>query len=133
MQNLTVLLQKQTETRLAVTKFLYTAGTNVALYNATRDQKYRRFEDNLEIAINKQIQPFTASEVIDEIGFETTPTLEIVDKYYPSLNTVFKGDKKALEAFFLWAGTQGGQAALDKLGIGKVRKAIEASFVMRNQ
>lgn len=118
--------------RLEVSKFLYRAGTNVALYNATKHPKYSKFRDNLEAAIQQQISVFVDEAKISEIGFDTTPSLEIVNKYFPSLDTVYPKGREGIDAVYIWAGTQGGQAALDKLGIGKVRKAIEATFVLRN-
>lgn len=131
MLNLTELLSQPTNVRLAVNKFLYKAGTNVALYNATRHPRYRRFQDKTEQTILEQIATFIDPAKITEIGFDTTPSLDIINKYFTSFGELY-GDKQ-LSSIYVWAGTQGGQAGLDKLGIGKVQKAIEAKFVMRNQ
>jgi SPP1 gp7 family putative phage head morphogenesis protein len=106
-------------TRLAIEKFVYKKGYNVALFNAENSKFYKAFQKDIAISIQGQI------------GFVAD-----YKTHLPLLMSLAKADSGPLanqvgvliaqktlandidlQAFLVWAGTQGGQAALDKAGI----------------
>lgn len=107
-------------TRLRIEKFVYKKGTNVALYHAEHSDRYIEFQDQVESGLNAQIKYVTNDEHMDSLMMlskKVTPTVELLAQIGSIIS------KKPLSAFidlatYLgWAGEQGGQAAIDKLGV----------------
>lgn len=109
-------------TRLQIEKFVYQKGTNVALYNAEHSKVYQRFQAGLEIALMGQIRYVadykTHLPLLMSLAKGSVSPLE--DQVGILLATVQLENEVELSAYLVWAGTQGGQAALDKMGISGI-------------
>ena len=108
--------------RLRLEKFVYDKGTNVALYNAEHHKIYREFEARLYRALLKQIITIARNDnFIDSIlllSKAATPAAEQQVSVF--LGAVALTDEVDVSAYLVWAGEQGGQAALDKLAINGI-------------
>lgn len=104
---------------LRIEKSLYKKGINVALHHAERTKTYRKFLESAGEAITRQIM------VVAKDHKKIDSLLLLAKAENPGLLTqigVFLEDHSFgkeinLTAFLTWGGTQGGQAALDKLNI----------------
>lgn len=119
--------------RQRIEKFVYAKGTNVALYNAERADKYQKFERSIFRALNRQIadiakDPNRIDTMIllakqDDIDLRKLDVKNIAPQLLAEVSHAFQdslGKLVNVAAYLYWAGEQGGQAALDKLGIGGV-------------
>jgi SPP1 gp7 family putative phage head morphogenesis protein len=108
-------------TRLRIEKFIYKKGTNVALYNVEHSKRYKNFQKLVYAALYKQIKTIANYK-------DTLPLLvslakaqgireELLSQVSVLVNTNTIANSIDLKAYLVWAGTQGGQAGLDKLGI----------------
>lgn len=106
-------------TRLSIEKFVYEKGTNVALYNVEHSKKYKSFQKAVERSLMGQIKYIADYK-------DTLPLLmslakaasePLINQVSVLLAQVSLGNDIDLKAYLVWAGTQGGQAGLDKLGI----------------
>ena len=134
MQNLTrSLIANPAQVRVALANYFYkSAKTNIALYNFEHTPTYRTFKADVKNTIVRQVTTYSEPRLVSEIGFFSTPTKQIVSKYFKPFITVFPGGKQAINKFYLRAATAGGQAALDKIEALKPTKAVEAGFNIDN-
>lgn len=106
-------------TRLQIEKFAYDKGTNVALYYAEQNPVYKKFQATVEKAILKQIK--SIAEYKETLPFlmslAKTSTGPLGDQIGILLATRRLSNDVNLAAYLVWAGTQGGQSAIDKLGL----------------
>jgi SPP1 gp7 family putative phage head morphogenesis protein len=114
-------------TRLTIEKYVYSKGTNVALYNAEHSKPYIAFQKKLNKALYDQIT-FVADykthlPLLMSLAKADDPLSNQVGALVAQVTLSNDID---LAAYLVWAGDQGGQAALDKLGINAV-------FGMKNQ
>lgn len=104
----------------SIEKFAYEKGTNVALYNAERSDKYQAFRRRCEKILYQQVRECATlrnMQMAQAFGKGITETL--IGFVSGLLETLTFG-KVNLEAHLYWSGEQGGQAALDKLNIDAV-------------
>lgn len=106
-------------------KFFYSTGTNVAFYNASRSPKYRKFREESERAIFKQISPFFEEKNVKAVQDRVPQDLQkitdvfldvIVSTLLVSFVDLMDGSQ-IIDKFLLWAGNNGGQASFDKANI----------------
>lgn len=109
-------------TRLSIEKFVYEKGTNVALYRAEQAEEYQAFQSDVESGLMKAIRHVADYK-------DTLPMLlslakaaggPLVDQVGALIATVSLGESTDLSGYLAWAGSQGGQGFLDKLGINGV-------------
>lgn len=107
------------KTRLQIEKYAYDKGTNVALYFAEQEPTYKKFQKSVEKGILSQIKfiaeyketlPFLLSLAKASVG-------PLGDQIGVLLATKRLSNDVNLAAYLVWAGTQGGQATIDKLGL----------------
>lgn len=124
----------------ALEKFFYSAGTNIAFYNASKNKKYRVFRQRCEKAILKQTEPFYEPKNVKAIQERIPAPLKkiddtiidtIVSALFYSFSSVFKGGAEAMDNFLIWAGTLGGQASFDKVGIDLTFKLYNPEVISR--
>lgn len=124
----------------ALEKFFYSAGTNIAFHNATRNKKYKSFQKNSNKAILKQIEPFYNAENVRAIQERIPPKLQkiddiiidvIVSALFISFADVFIGGAEKIDEFMSWAGDLGGQASFDKVGLDLTFKLFNPEVVAR--
>lgn len=113
------MLQQLHSKRLQIEKFVYEKGTNVALYNAEHSKEYQAFQDALQRALMAQIEYIadykTHIPLLANLAKSQSSPLQ--SQVGVLLAQVALGNDINLAAYLVWAGTQGGQAALDKTGI----------------
>lgn len=117
-------MQALRSTRLRIEKNLYKKSRiNVAVDRAERSKTYRQFKKGLEEGFFDQIKAVAEEETIDNLML----FVKAKKKNEPLITqiSVLLAEKSIagyvdLKFFLVWAGTQGGQAALDKLGLGGV-------------
>lgn len=107
-------------TRLRIEKFVYEKGTNVALYNAEHSKEYQAFEKDVRNTLMAQIEYI--ADYKDKLPLlislaKIATGGPLVDQVGVLLAITSLSNGVDLAAYLVWAGTQGGQAALDKLGI----------------
>lgn len=103
-------------------RFFYSAGTNIALYNAVQSDKGQQFQNKITQTINKQINHVATLDTISRsishsnIKKQNDSFIEheIATSWLPFLQA-FDGGSLALLALLVWAAGQGGQAGLDKM------------------
>lgn len=114
--------------RLQVEKFVYQKGINVALYHAERSKTYINFKKQLQDALQAQIEYVT--EYKDKLpvllSLAKAADSPLQNQVSTLLSTVTLSNDIDLQAFLVWAASQGGQAAMDKLGINGI-------FGLKNQ
>lgn len=116
--------------RQRIEKAVYSNGINVALYNAERADQYERFKRKCYQGLNKQVDSIAKKKDRLEmlILLAKKQKAELKKYNWDDLNQQLLtavghelkasiGDYVNVQAFMYWAGTQGGQAALDKLNI----------------
>ena len=116
----------QSKTRIRIEKAVYEQGINVALYHAENSDWYKEFMEEVQKAITSQIkQVVTRDNVEDLLLF--TKVKEINKELITQIGALMARllELIGLEDFLIRAGTEGGQAFLDKTG-------IEGTFVMEN-
>ncbi len=101
-------------------KFFYSAGTNVALYNAVKSEKGQEFKQKINKALLKQIIYIARLEYISQITQrikkQKSSLLEqAVATYWFAFREAFEGGQDALISYLFWAAVQGGQTGLDKM------------------
>lgn len=92
----------EVQTREVLTKFLYRAGTNVALHSAERSETYRKTRAKIARALAQSVKPFASEAAVERVLKD--------HKAVESLK--FDLD---LKAFLVWGGNRGGQAALERI------------------
>jgi len=111
-------------TRLQIEKFVYNKGTNVALYNAEHSKRYKAFQEKIRRSMISQIRKIANyKEVLPllmSLAKGRNPTVELLSQITVMINKDKLSDKVDLKLYLEWAGNQGGQAGLDKLGINAV-------------
>lgn len=104
-----------------IEKFAYEKGTNVALYNVEHSSEYQAAKEKIRISIKEAIEYI--AQYKDQIPFlmalakAVNPTDELLSQVEILLASKTLSNGIDLGAYLVWAGSQGGQAALDKLGI----------------
>lgn len=106
-------------TRLQIEKFVYSKGTNVALYNAEHSERYIVFKKELRRALFDQIKYIAEyKEVLPLLmSLVKSPDDPLLNQIATLLAKKTLANDIDLGVYLVWAGSQGGQAALDKLGI----------------
>jgi SPP1 gp7 family putative phage head morphogenesis protein len=110
-----------------IEKAVYKKGINVALYNAEHSKTYILFQQDLQRALFAEIKTVADVETIDGFLLLTkgaNPSLELAIGV--AIGIKLLKDNIDLGAFLVWAGTQGGQSAMDKAN-------IEGTFLLKNQ
>jgi SPP1 gp7 family putative phage head morphogenesis protein len=119
-------------------KFFYSAGTNIAFYNASRDPKYSAFQKKNEKAIYKQISPFFNAKNVKAVQDRVPAKLDKLEKFDSILEAVILAlfvsyadlfGANELDEYLRWAGDIGGQASLDKAGIDLTFKLFNPEVV----
>lgn len=105
--------------RLEIEKYVYKNGTNAALSYAEDSDEYKRFRKSIERAFMSQIHSIAKYKEVLPILITLAKAQggPLVDQVGVLLAKVPLSDKIDLEAYLVWAGTQGGQAFVDKMGI----------------
>lgn len=109
-------------TRLQVEKFVYSKGTNVALYNAEHSATYQNFQKDVYSALYGQI--IAIANYKEQLPFlmslakKKTTSAELLAQISVLIEKDPLEKRIALELYLIWAGEQGGQAFLDKTGLG---------------
>lgn len=106
-------------TRLRIFKNAYSKGINTALYNAENSETYKTFESNLEFYLNEQVK-YVASDIDMLYTLAKSTSVELLAQVGGMVAKYELGNKLGLNIFLYWAGTQGGQSALDKLEINDI-------------
>lgn len=116
--------------RRALKKFATRAGTNVALYNAERSSTYQRFKEGIEKSLVKQVNyiignPLYMEQIFSVRKYESpkdvlsvVSDLWVDNEFNVRFNELMNYAK--LSFYLDWAGSIGGQEALDKLGVDAV-------------
>lgn len=109
-------------TRLQIEKFVYSKGTNVALYNAEHSTRYKGFEEAVQKALMSQINAIADYKNVLPLlmvlaKIKVNATAELLSQVSVLINKDPLSDKIDLSSYLVWAGTQGGQAFFDKTGI----------------
>jgi len=106
-------------TRLTIEKFVYEKGTNVALYVAEHSKPYVNIQKDIEKALNGQIAYVAQykSHLPLLINLAKAANSPLMNQISVLLATKRLSNDVEFSAYLVWAGEQGGQAALDKLGI----------------
>ena len=120
-------MMPQWTTRLRIYKFVYEKGTNVALYNAEHSKRYSNFKKKVEKALNAQIKYVSAqTDMLYVLAKAKNTTAELMQQVGILIAQKKLSGDIELSAYLVWAGEQGGQAAMDKLG-------IQSIFGLKNQ
>lgn len=123
-KNLNKLTNKELlKTKWALEKFLYKAGTNVAIHNAAKQREYQFFEGAMDDAIRAMLLKVAREDYLKDITMDLRKindkdiwerTIRVFASLGISLNDFFRGGQKGIENFILWAAKFGGQSTLDK-------------------
>lgn len=119
-------------TRLRVEKMIYEKGTNVALYHAERSKRYQNFQSKLEKELYKQIKYAVSDDNIDilvVLAKAKSVPQELLAQVSAIIKKVTLEGVVAFAEYLMWAGEQGGQAAVDKAGIDGVFGLVNEDFV----
>lgn len=119
-------MQSIKATRLRIEKFVYKKGTNVALFNAEQSKEYKKFKEDLQKALMAQIRHIAdRTETINTLLLWTkaaqpdNPQL-IKEVSIALADETLDNQDIEISGYLTWAGEQGGQAALDKLGVDAI-------------
>lgn len=108
-------------TRLQIEKFVYQKGTNVALYNAEHSDRYQNFKKAVLRGLTSQINRIADYKntlpLLISLAKAKSTTPELLSQVSVLVRTDSLSEKVNLASYLVWAGEQGGQAGLDKLGI----------------
>lgn len=117
-------------THLRIYKYAYDNGVNAALQMAEDSKEYKRFKKNLEKALFKQIV-FVVKEnnYIDTLLMLAKGESPVENQIKAYMSYVLLKDEVDFPEYLVWSGTQGGQAALDKLGIEGVFGLQNKKFI----
>jgi hypothetical protein len=107
------------QTRISLEKFVYEKGTNVALYNAEHSKEYQDFKDKLESFLYQQILQVASTNRVNTLLLFTKADIpdDLVDEVGLALGGMLASKQIDMKTYLVWAGAQGGQAFLDKVGI----------------
>ncbi len=117
-----------------IRKNQYTLRRNVGLDEAEEQKEFKTFQKRCEKTIKEQVDRAVTDKVIDDVLLLITKFAEVNANAVGYLTTVWFSFEEVfdelfgedeLDDFYQWAGTQGGQAGLDRLG-------IELVFLLRN-
>lgn len=115
-------------TRLQLEKFIYKQGINAALYYAEQSDEYKSFKKDLVKALMAQIN--YVADYKEHLPLLMSLAKASSDPLSSQIETLLSKVTLAngvdLQAYLVWAGTQGGQAALDKL-------ELQGIFGLKNQ
>ena len=110
------------KTRNRIEKAVYDTGINVALYYVENSKWYKKFLNQTRVGLFKQIEHVATEENVNNLLMFTKTILEDnVTSYIISVSEFIN-----LTEFLNLTGREGGQAAVDKLG-------IDGTFVLKNQ
>lgn len=121
-------MQNFRDNRLTLEKFVYQKGTNVALYNAEHSEPYQQLQKDLQASFMSQVKSIAKDQAkLDTLMlFTKAANLDLINQVTIMLASSSVGIDVDMKAYLYWAGTQGGQAALDKLNISGI-------FGLKNQ
>lgn len=112
--------------RIRIEKAIYSNRINVALEMAEKKKKYTTFKKHLRQGLQDQIEFVAKEEKIDRLtAFAKIAGPALVKEVAVLLAERSIDDYVDIKAFLVFAGTEGGQAALDKLD-------IPGTFSLRN-
>ena len=103
------------QVKRSLQKFFYTNGTNVALYSSLGKEPATEFKARVKQALHKQIDNSVTIENVSKLAKADQGVLIALAASWLIFSDAFNGGRAAILAFLLWAGNQGGQAALDKM------------------
>lgn len=117
--------------RLRMEKFVYVKGTNVALYNVEHSSEYQKIKKGLENVLFEQINNIASREpaINTLLMFTKAASEELIRQVGSFFAVQLLREKIDFPSFLIWAGTQGGQAALDKLEIDGVFDLKNPAFI----
>ena len=117
-------------TRIRIYKYAYDNDVNAALEMAEDSKEFKTFKKQLEKALFKQIV-FVVKEqnYIDTLLMLAKGESPLENQVKAYLSYVALKDEVNFPEYLVWAGTQGGQAAYDKLGIDAVFGLQNKKFI----
>ena len=110
-------------TRLRIEKFVYEKGTNVALYHAEHSKEYQAIQKDIKRGLMNQIDSIANYKDVLPLLVSMAKSVTggpLFDQVSVLLAKVPLNDDVDFAAYLVWAGSQGGQAAMDKLGISGI-------------
>ena len=117
-------------TRLRIFKFVYEKGTNVALYNAEHSKTYKNLQKKVEKGLNNQIKAVSAEvDHLYALAKAQSTTEQLLQQVGTLIATHKLSNEVELAAYLVWAGEQGGQSALDKLGVQGIFNLKSEKFI----
>lgn len=106
-------------TRFRIYKNAYDKRINVHLFNAESSDTYKTFQKNLANNLFSQVE-YVASDIETLYVLSKAASVELLGQVGGLVAKYELSKKLGLNLFMYWAGEQGGQAAMDKLGINGV-------------
>ena len=106
-------------TRFRIYKNAYDKRINVHLFNAENSDTYKTFQKNLATNLFSQVE-YVASDIETLYVLSKAASVELLAQVGGLVAKYELSKKLGLNLFMYWAGEQGGQAAMDKLGINGV-------------
>lgn len=110
---------KTKQIKWAIESFFYKSRVNIAVDHLLKTSQYSQFQEKVEEAIYKQILFFAKVEKIEQIfGSIDKPKEDkgqrkrLLELWIPLVAII---DDETRQDYLQWAGTQGGQTALDKV------------------
>lgn len=112
--------------RIRIEKAIYSNRINVALEIAEKKKEYTTFKKNLQEGLKEQILFVAKEEKISRLlNFTKVAATPLIKEVAVLLSERSITDYVNLKAFLIFSGTEGGQAAVDKLG-------LTGTFVLKN-
>lgn len=107
-----------------ISDFFYKSGRNIAIDKALDADEYKKFEKNVESALDKQIS-FFDEDKIDEVLSRTQKAdlqteLAIATAGFIVFTDALSGGQKTLLLYLLWASNRGGSDALNKMNASDI-------------
>lgn len=117
-------------TRLKIEKKVYKSRINVALDRAEESKTYQTFKGKLLEGLRRQIAVVATEQNINNLMlFTKAANNPLITEISTLLAETSIEGYIDLKIFLVWAGTQGGQAALDKLGMDGVFNVTNPQLV----
>lgn len=113
-------------TRLRLEKVIYSSRINIALVDAEESKTYTSFVKKAGEALYAPIKEVASQDIDRFILLAKASTTPALITAISVIVEEFSFDALDVLPFLIWAGQQGGQAALDKL-------QIEGNFVLKNK
>lgn len=117
------MIQHLHNTYLQIEKFVYENGINVSLFNAEKSTRYQNFQKSLQKALLSQIKAVANKETLPlliSLAKIKGTTAELLAQVTVLVNKNKLSNSVELAIYLIWAADQGGQSALDKMGIDAV-------------